>query len=61
MTRKDPTTADVLFYSRKYPMTKFALTVTCDSARGIVAAIAGFLADHGCNITNSSQFDDTET
>lgn len=42
-------------------MTKFALTVTCDSARGIVAAIAGFLADHGCNITDSSQFDDTET
>lgn len=61
MTRKDPTTADVLFHSRKYPMTKFALTVTCDSARGIVAAIAGFLADHGCNITDSSQFDDTET
>ncbi|MDA0721606.1 MAG: formyltetrahydrofolate deformylase, partial [Proteobacteria bacterium] len=26
-----------------------------------VAAIAGFLADHGCNITDSSQFDDTET
>ncbi|MFN3662835.1 ACT domain-containing protein, partial [Yoonia sp.] len=42
-------------------MSKFALTVSCDSARGIVAAIAGFLADHGCNITDSSQFDDTQT
>jgi formyltetrahydrofolate deformylase len=42
-------------------MTKLALTVTCPSTRGIVAAIANYLADHGCNITDSSQFDDTET
>jgi formyltetrahydrofolate deformylase len=42
-------------------MQSFALTVTCDTARGIVAAIAAFLADHGCNITDSSQFDDMET
>jgi len=42
-------------------MQTFALTVTCDSTRGIVAAIAVFLADHGCNITDSSQFDDLET
>ena len=28
---------------------------------GIVATVAGFLAEHGCNITDSSQFDDTET
>ena len=42
-------------------MKTFALTVTCDSARGIVAAIAVFLADHGCNITDSSQYDDLET
>jgi len=42
-------------------MHSFALTVTCASTRGIVAAIAAFLADHGCNITDSSQFDDMET
>ncbi|ATG49898.1 formyltetrahydrofolate deformylase [Celeribacter ethanolicus] len=42
-------------------MTKYCLTVTCATTRGIVAAIATFLAEHGCNITDSSQFDDTET
>lgn len=42
-------------------MTKYALTVTCKSTRGIVAAIAGYLAEKGCNITNSAQFDDPET
>ena len=34
------------------------LTVACESRRGIVAAVAGFLAEHGCNITDSAQFDD---
>ncbi|WP_108502514.1 formyltetrahydrofolate deformylase [Paracoccus indicus] len=42
-------------------MTKFCLTVTCPSRRGIVAAISTFLADHACNITDSAQFDDQET
>ncbi|MFW2589732.1 formyltetrahydrofolate deformylase [Sagittula sp. SSi028] len=42
-------------------MKKFCLTVTCSTARGIVAAISGFLAEHGCNITDSSQFDDVGT
>nr|CAD6596628.1 formyltetrahydrofolate deformylase [Rhizobium sp. Khangiran2] len=42
-------------------MKKFNLTVTCDTKRGIVAAIAGFLAENGCNITDSAQFDDRET
>ncbi|MBY6203089.1 formyltetrahydrofolate deformylase [Maritalea mobilis] len=42
-------------------MTKFCLTVTCQTQRGIVAAIATFLADQGCNITDSSQYDDMET
>ncbi len=37
------------------------LTVTCQSRRGIVAAISGFLAEMGCNITDAAQFDDTET
>ena len=42
-------------------MTDLCLTVTCRSTRGIVAAISAFLAEHGCNITDSSQFDDAET
>ncbi|NEX46429.1 formyltetrahydrofolate deformylase [Pseudotabrizicola algicola] len=42
-------------------MTSFALRVQCPSTRGIVAAISTFLADQTCNITDSSQFDDTAT
>ncbi|WP_028713925.1 formyltetrahydrofolate deformylase [Paracoccus sp. J55] len=42
-------------------MNKFCLTVACESTRGIVAAISGFLAENGCNITDSSQFDDPQT
>jgi formyltetrahydrofolate deformylase len=42
-------------------MTKFCLRVTCVSARGIVAAISSFLAEEGCNITDSAQFDDNHT
>lgn len=37
------------------------LTVTCPSVRGIVAAISGYLADNGCYIIDSSQFDDLDT
>ena len=39
----------------------FVLTVQCRSKRGIVAAVSGYLAEQGCNITDASQFDDTET
>ena len=42
-------------------MNSYILTVSCVSTRGIVAAISGYLADKGCNITDSSQFDDQET
>lgn len=42
-------------------MSNYVLTVTCKSTRGIVAAIAGYLADHGCNITDSAQFDDQQS
>lgn len=42
-------------------MTTYCLTVTCRSTRGIVAAISRYLAEQGCNLTDSSQFDDTET
>lgn len=37
------------------------LTVTCPSVRGIVAAISGYLAENGCYIIDSSQFDDLDT
>ena len=42
-------------------MTSYALRVTCASTRGIVAAISACLAEQGCNITDSAQFDDTAT
>lgn len=42
-------------------MNRFAMRVTCSSSRGIVAAIAAFLAENGCNITDSAQFDDVGT
>lgn len=42
-------------------MTAYALTVTCPTRRGIVAAISAYLAETGCNITDSAQFDDRAT
>ncbi len=42
-------------------MKNIVLTVTCKSTRGVVAAISGYLADKGCNIVDSSQFDDLDT
>lgn len=42
-------------------MKNYILTVSCVSTRGIVAAISGYLAGKGCNIVDSSQFDDLDT
>jgi formyltetrahydrofolate deformylase len=42
-------------------MSHYVLTVQCQSRRGIVAAISGFLAENGCNIADSAQFDDGQT
>jgi len=39
----------------------YVLTVSCQSQRGIVAAISTYLAEMKCNITDSSQFDDDVT
>ena len=39
----------------------YVLTITCPDAMGIVAAVAGFLADRGCFITESSHFGDVTT
>lgn len=42
-------------------MNGYVLNVTCQLKRGIVAAISGYLAGRGCNIVDSSQFDDLDT
>ncbi|WP_353346564.1 formyltetrahydrofolate deformylase [Aquicoccus sp. SU-CL01552] len=42
-------------------MSKYALTVSCRTQRGIIAAVAGYLAETGCNILDSHQFDDLQT
>ncbi|RIX97557.1 formyltetrahydrofolate deformylase, partial [Aureimonas flava] len=42
-------------------MQQFVLTVTCPTARGIVAAISTYLSGKGCNIVDSAQFDDLES
>ncbi|NEH49814.1 formyltetrahydrofolate deformylase [Rhizobium leguminosarum] len=42
-------------------MKNYVLTVSCQTTRGVVAAISGFLAAKGCNIVDSSQFDDRDT
>lgn len=42
-------------------MRTYVLIVTCKSTRGIVAAISTYLAEQGCNIVDSSQFDDLDT
>ncbi|MZR12580.1 formyltetrahydrofolate deformylase [Maritimibacter sp. DP07] len=42
-------------------MNTYVLTVRCASRRGLVAAISGYLAEKGCNIIDSAQFDDQET
>ncbi|WP_460274643.1 formyltetrahydrofolate deformylase [Celeribacter sp. ULVN23_4] len=42
-------------------MSSHVLTVTCPSKRGIVAGISAKLAELGCNITDSAQFDDPVT
>ncbi|MGE7368409.1 formyltetrahydrofolate deformylase [Neorhizobium sp. NPDC001467] len=41
-------------------MSSYVLTVSCPTSRGIVAAISGYLAQKGCNIIDSSQFDDID-
>ncbi|MBZ7924287.1 formyltetrahydrofolate deformylase [Ensifer adhaerens] len=42
-------------------MKSLTLNITCKSSRGIVAAVTGYLAEKGCYISDSSQFDDLET
>jgi len=42
-------------------MTAYVLTVQCPTTRGIVAAISNYLAEQGCNLTDSHQYDDSLT
>ncbi|MEU4576958.1 formyltetrahydrofolate deformylase [Nonomuraea sp. ATR24] len=39
---------------------EYVLTLSCPDRPGVVAAVAGLLARHGCNITESQQFGDRE-
>jgi formyltetrahydrofolate deformylase len=38
----------------------FVLTLSCPDRLGIVHAVTGFLAEHGCNIVDSQQFGDRD-
>src|SRR5699024_10138346 len=40
---------------------EYVLTLVCPDSRGIVAAVANLLAEHGCNITESQQYGDHYT
>jgi formyltetrahydrofolate deformylase len=46
---------------KKSKPSEHILTLTCPDRRGIVRAVSGMLADHGCNILDSAQFSDTAT
>lgn len=41
--------------------TAWVLTLSCPDRPGIVAAVAGLLAEHGGNITESQQFGDADS
>jgi formyltetrahydrofolate deformylase len=40
---------------------QFVLTLSCPNRPGIVAAVSTYLFEHGCNILDAQQYDDTET
>lgn len=40
---------------------RYALRVACPSIRGVTAAIASYLSENGCDISDSAQFDDANT
>lgn len=40
---------------------RYAVRVACPSIRGVTAAIASYLTESGCNISDSAQFDDADT
>ena len=40
---------------------QYVLTFSCPNRPGIVAAVSSYLFEHGCNILDAQQFDDTQT
>jgi formyltetrahydrofolate deformylase len=40
---------------------EYVLTLSCPDRPGIVAAVSGLLAEHGCNILESQQYGDRDT
>ena len=58
---RDTATATAADAGTRSGAARYFLTAKCPSTRGLVAAISGYLAENGCNITDSSQFDDPET
>ena len=40
-------------------MNRFILTLSCPDRMGIVAGVATFFVEHGCNIIDSAQFGDS--
>ncbi|WP_026115987.1 formyltetrahydrofolate deformylase [Nocardiopsis kunsanensis] len=40
---------------------EYVLTLACPDSRGLVAAVANLLSEHGCNITESQQYGDHYT
>jgi formyltetrahydrofolate deformylase len=43
------------------PGTRYVLALSCPNKPGIVAGVSTFLFEHGCNILDAQQYDDTRT
>jgi formyltetrahydrofolate deformylase len=53
--------SDFVLQRRIMQSSQFVLTLSCPNRAGIVAAVSTYLFEHGCNILDAQQFDDTET
>ena len=42
----------------QHAQNQYIIKISCPATSGIVASVTGFLADHGCYISEMSQFDD---
>jgi formyltetrahydrofolate deformylase len=43
------------------PTEQYVLTLSCPNKPGIVAGVSTYLFEHGCNILDAQQYDDTES
>ena len=57
--RQCPSPSNDIALTMTHP--EYILTLSCHDQRGIVLRVAGFLAEHGCNIIDSAQFGDPES